>query len=170
VSTLGNRVRFHRERAERFSRHASGTRNPDTREMYLRLAEREVALAERLERLEDQAREHADLQARADTEVRAAAPKAPGGSPPRYKSRKRRQRFQFARYFPAGFRLLSTSLFSASNFCAMTVKLNEPAHTVASSITMTLLCAIKTCVSTQTGIPRLAEIGGNAAHPRARRL
>ena len=58
--------------------------------MYLRLAERQVALAERLERLEDQAGEHADLQARADTEVRAAAPKAREGSPPRYKSRKRR--------------------------------------------------------------------------------
>jgi hypothetical protein len=47
--------------------------------MYLRLAEREVALAERPERLEDQAREHADLRARADTEVRAGCSEDPGG-------------------------------------------------------------------------------------------
>ena len=76
-SSSGKGARFHRERAERFSRYASRTQNPGTREMYLRLAESEVALAERCERLEK--------QARADTEVGSATPKAPRGSSPRHK-------------------------------------------------------------------------------------
>jgi hypothetical protein len=42
VSTL---QRFHSERAAHFKRHASNTKYPDTREMYLRLAEVEMALA-----------------------------------------------------------------------------------------------------------------------------
>ena len=45
MSTLNTRVRFHTERAECFKRHASNTRNPQTREMYLRLAHTEMALA-----------------------------------------------------------------------------------------------------------------------------
>jgi hypothetical protein len=44
VSTLNTRARFHSDRAEYFKRHASNTRNPQTREMYLRLAEAEMAL------------------------------------------------------------------------------------------------------------------------------
>ena len=42
---MSTRQRFHRERAAQFKRHASNTKNPDTREMYLRLAEVEMALA-----------------------------------------------------------------------------------------------------------------------------
>ena len=44
MSTL---QRFHSERAAHFKRHASNTKYPDTREMYLRLAEVEMALAAR---------------------------------------------------------------------------------------------------------------------------
>ena len=44
MSTLSTRVRFHSDRAECFKRHASNTRTPQTREMYLRLAEVELAL------------------------------------------------------------------------------------------------------------------------------
>ena len=39
------RQRFHSERAAHFKRHASNTKSPDTREMYLRLANVEMALA-----------------------------------------------------------------------------------------------------------------------------
>ena len=42
---MSTRQRFHSERAAHFKRHASNTKNPDTREMYLRLAEVEMALA-----------------------------------------------------------------------------------------------------------------------------
>ena len=55
---MSTRFRFHIERAEGFKRRASNTRSPRTREMYLHLAEVEIALAaredaldERLERL-----------------------------------------------------------------------------------------------------------------------
>jgi hypothetical protein len=41
------RVRLHSERAECFRQHASNTKSPGTREMYLRLAEAEIALAAR---------------------------------------------------------------------------------------------------------------------------
>ena len=55
---MSTRQRFHSERAAHFKRHASNTRNPDTREMYLRLAVIEVALAakeaEFVERTEQQ--------------------------------------------------------------------------------------------------------------------
>jgi hypothetical protein len=44
-SKVSTRQRFHSERAAHFKRHASNTKNPDTREMYLRLAEVEMALA-----------------------------------------------------------------------------------------------------------------------------
>ena len=50
MRTLNNPAFLHRERAECFSTHASNTKNPDTRQMYLRLANMEVALAERAER------------------------------------------------------------------------------------------------------------------------
>jgi hypothetical protein len=42
---VSTRQRFHSERAAHFKRHASNTKKPDTREMYLRLAEVEMALA-----------------------------------------------------------------------------------------------------------------------------
>ena len=42
---MSTRQRFHSERAAHFKRHASNTNNPDTREMYLRLAQMEMALA-----------------------------------------------------------------------------------------------------------------------------
>jgi hypothetical protein len=42
---VSTRQRFHSERAAHFKRHASNTKNPDTREMYLRLAKVEMALA-----------------------------------------------------------------------------------------------------------------------------
>jgi hypothetical protein len=47
---LNNQLRFHRERAERFRAHAYTRQNPDSRAMYLQLAAREAAIAERLER------------------------------------------------------------------------------------------------------------------------
>ena len=50
ASILNNRVRFHRARAERFGLQASRSQNPDSRAMYLQLAARETAIAERLER------------------------------------------------------------------------------------------------------------------------
>ena len=42
---MSTHQRFHGERAAYFKRHASNTKNPDTREMYLRLAKAEMALA-----------------------------------------------------------------------------------------------------------------------------
>ena len=42
---MSTHQRFHGERAAYFKRHASNTKNPGTREMYLRLAEAEMALA-----------------------------------------------------------------------------------------------------------------------------
>jgi hypothetical protein len=77
VSTLSNQRFVHRERAARFNKYALITNNLGTREMYLRLGEQEIALAERLERLEHQARDHADQQARADTKLGAATLNAP---------------------------------------------------------------------------------------------
>jgi hypothetical protein len=44
-------VHDHRRRAELFRHHAAATRNPDTRNMYVRLAMTEEALAEWAERL-----------------------------------------------------------------------------------------------------------------------
>jgi hypothetical protein len=46
---VSNQVRVHRVRAESYRKHASITNNPGSREMYLRLAERAIALAEHLE-------------------------------------------------------------------------------------------------------------------------
>ena len=51
VTSYIGRVRFHRERARLFHLHAAHTKSPDGREMYLRLARVEVALAEQNELL-----------------------------------------------------------------------------------------------------------------------
>jgi len=50
ASILNTRAHFHRVRAERFGVHASRSQNPDSQAMYLQLAARETAIAERLER------------------------------------------------------------------------------------------------------------------------
>ena len=49
ASLLNSRTRFHKVRAERFG-YTSRAQNPDSRAMYLQLAARETAIAERLER------------------------------------------------------------------------------------------------------------------------
>jgi hypothetical protein len=56
---VSTRQRFHSERAAHFRRHASNTKTPDTREMYLRLAEVEMALAAK----EDESVEEPEQQA-----------------------------------------------------------------------------------------------------------
>ncbi len=43
-------ARFHRDRAQQFRHHAGSTKNPETRDRYLRLAEHEEALAETMEK------------------------------------------------------------------------------------------------------------------------
>jgi hypothetical protein len=43
------RIHFHRYRAERFKEHASTSKSPENREMYLRLSAQELAPAECLE-------------------------------------------------------------------------------------------------------------------------
>jgi hypothetical protein len=50
ASILNSRARFHRVRAGRFGARASSSQSTDSREMYLQLAARETAIAERLER------------------------------------------------------------------------------------------------------------------------
>ena len=50
MTFANNQAPFHRVRAERFRVHAYTSRNPDSRAMYLQLAARETAIAERLER------------------------------------------------------------------------------------------------------------------------
>ena len=64
---MSTRQGFHSERAAHFKRHASNTRNPDTREMYLRLAHIEIALAakevEPVEQLEQQTPGEAEVPA-----------------------------------------------------------------------------------------------------------
>lgn len=54
MNNHGARARRHRERAEKFNHHANSTKNPETRQMYLRLARNEEALAERAERLAEE--------------------------------------------------------------------------------------------------------------------
>ena len=49
ASILNNRMRFHKVRAECFRLQASSNNNPDSRGMYMQLAARETALAQRLE-------------------------------------------------------------------------------------------------------------------------
>ena len=74
---MSTRQRFHSERAAHFKRHASNTKNPDTREMYLRLAVIEVALAAKEAELVEQT----EQQTPAEAEDRdAATPTAPAES------------------------------------------------------------------------------------------
>ena len=75
MSTLNTRVRFHSDRAECFKRHASNTRNPQTREMYLRLTLIEMALAAKEAELVEQ------TEQQAPREDQDAAPTTPGESP-----------------------------------------------------------------------------------------
>ena len=56
-------VNDHRRRAGLFRRHAAATRNPDTRNMYLRLATTEEALAEWAERLARLVPEDSEIEA-----------------------------------------------------------------------------------------------------------
>ena len=51
IFRYAQQVNDHRRRAELFRHHAAATRNPDTRNMYLRLATTEEALAEWAARL-----------------------------------------------------------------------------------------------------------------------
>jgi hypothetical protein len=77
---VSTRQRFHSERAAHFKRHASNTKNPDTREMYemyLRLAVIEIALAAKEAKLV----EHTEQQTPGEAEDRyAATPTAPAES------------------------------------------------------------------------------------------
>ena len=74
---VSTRQRFHSERAAHFKRHASNTKNPATREMYLRLAEAEMALAAK----EDESVEEPEQQTSGEAEDRdAATPTAPAES------------------------------------------------------------------------------------------
>jgi hypothetical protein len=50
INNLAAQASLHRERAEKFLRHADSTKSPATREMYQRLALNEEALTERAER------------------------------------------------------------------------------------------------------------------------
>ena len=77
MSTLNTRVRFHSDRAECFKRHASNTRNPQTREMYLRLTLIEMALAAKEAELVEQT----EQQTPGEVEDRDAAPTTPKESP-----------------------------------------------------------------------------------------
>ena len=54
MNNLAAQASLHGERAEKFLRHANNTKSPDTREMYLRLALNEEALAERAERMAEE--------------------------------------------------------------------------------------------------------------------
>jgi hypothetical protein len=74
---VSTRQRFHSERAAHFKRHASNTKNPDTREMYLRLAKVEMALAAKEAELVEQT----EQQAPRGVEDQDAAPTTPGESP-----------------------------------------------------------------------------------------
>jgi hypothetical protein len=64
---VSTRLRFHSDRAAIFKQHASNTKSPDTREMYLRLAHIEIALAARetalVEQLEQQVRGEVEVTA-----------------------------------------------------------------------------------------------------------
>jgi len=76
---VSTRQRFHSERAAHFKRHASNTKSPDTREMYLRLAKVEMALAAKEAELVEQT----EQQAPQEVEAHGAAPTTPEtlGSP-----------------------------------------------------------------------------------------
>ena len=59
------RQRFHSKRAAHFKRHASNTKNPDTREMYLRLAHIEMALAAKEDEPVEEPEQQTSTQAKA---------------------------------------------------------------------------------------------------------
>jgi hypothetical protein len=61
---VSTRQPFHSERAAHFKRHASNTKNPDTREMYLRLAEVEMALAAKEDEPVEEPDQHTTRQAK----------------------------------------------------------------------------------------------------------
>jgi hypothetical protein len=65
VNYLVRRIRFHRNRSERFKEHASITESREGRRRYLRLAAQELGLAARLE-----------AQARMEGEVQDSIPVA----------------------------------------------------------------------------------------------
>ena len=54
MNNLAAQASLHKERAEKFLRHSDSTKSPATREMYLRLALNEEALAERAERMAEE--------------------------------------------------------------------------------------------------------------------
>jgi hypothetical protein len=62
---VSTRQRFHGERAAHFKRHASNTKNPDTREMYLRLAHTEMALAAKEDEPAEEPQQQTSTQAEA---------------------------------------------------------------------------------------------------------
>jgi hypothetical protein len=73
---VSTRQRFHSDRAEIFQRHASSTKNLDTREMYLRLARMEIALAVRLAVREAALAEQLEQQTPREAEVPATNERA----------------------------------------------------------------------------------------------
>jgi hypothetical protein len=85
ASILNNRARFHRVRAERFGAHASSSQNPDSRAMYLQLAARETAIAERLERQSPKRAKLPIATRRTSREISASM--SDGNSPPASRSR-----------------------------------------------------------------------------------
>jgi len=115
ASILNNRVRFHRARAERFGLQASRSRNPDSRAMYMQLAARETAIAERLEQ---------------QTPKRAKLPLATPTTPE--KSRGPR-RFRFHVNPRANVATVRATVATATNGYALAVVLekNGQAHTLA---------------------------------------
>ena len=85
ASILNNRARFHRVRAERFGAHASRSQNPDSHAMYLQLAARETAIAERLERQTPKRAKLPIATRRTSREISASM--SDGNSPPASRSR-----------------------------------------------------------------------------------
>jgi hypothetical protein len=115
ASILNSRAHFHRMRAERFGVHASRSQNADSRAMYLQLAARETAIAERLER---------------QPPKRAQLPLATQTTPE--KSRGPR-RFPFRMNPRANVTTVRATVASAGNGYALAVVLekNGQAHTLA---------------------------------------
>ena len=85
ASILNNRARFHRVRAEQFRVHAYTSPNPDSRAMYIQLAARETAIAERLERQPPKRAKLPIATRRTSREISASM--SDGNSPPVFRSR-----------------------------------------------------------------------------------
>jgi hypothetical protein len=66
IFRYAGQVQDHRRRAGLFRHHAAATRNPDTRNMYLRLATTEEALAEWAERLARLVPENSEIETALD--------------------------------------------------------------------------------------------------------